>query len=399
VWYGRSWLPDGRLRAAALALALAAVLPACSGSGGADARSVLSPGSRTSAAQPATPASTSAGPTRPAPATGATAVGPVTLLFTGDMLVSDSLRERALRYAGGRGFDFRPMLGVVAPLIRAADWAVCHQETPISADNHRLSGYPSFNAPYQLAAAERWAGYDSCTTASNHTVDQGMPGVQATLDTLDRFGIRHVGSARTPREAQRLTIYEVGGARVGHLSYTYGLNGIEPPTRWAVNLIDPTSRVRADARRLRQAGAQFVIVSLHFGTEKDQRPSEYQRRVVEDVLASPDVDLVVGHHAHVVQPVQRRRDGRWVIYGLGNFLAQMVARSDPRPPHRDGVIIRVTIGPAPSGRYVVTRVGYVPTFVDAPADIIRVAPDFSRRRTIAALTAYRAPLVDDTPPP
>jgi hypothetical protein len=88
-----------------------------------------------------------------------------------------------------------------------------------------------------------------------------------------------------------------------------------------------------------------------------------------------------------------------VIYGLGNFLAQMVARSDPRPPHRDGVIIRVTIGPAPSGRYVVTRVGYVPTFVDAPADIIRVAPDFSRRRTIAALTAYRAPLVDDTPPP
>src|SRR5439155_19532377 len=106
-----------------------------------------------------------------------------------------------------------------------------------------------------------------------------------------------------------------------HLAYAYGLNGIIPPTRWTVNLIDP-ARIRADARRIRAAGAQFVIVSLHFGIEQDKTPSAYQRQVVDAVLASPDIDLVVGHHAHVVQPIQRRPDGRWVIYGLGNFLAQ-----------------------------------------------------------------------------
>jgi poly-gamma-glutamate synthesis protein (capsule biosynthesis protein) len=333
----------------------------------------------------------------PAAGSGVPERGPVTLALTGDMLVSDELRAQAARYAGGRGFDFRPMLRRVAPVLRAADWAVCHQETVISPDNRLLAGWPSFSAPYQLAAAEKAAGYDACSTASNHTADHGVAGVLGTLDTFDRVGIRHTGSARSAGESRRLTIYQVRGVRIGHLSYTYGLNGGVTPAAWAVNLIDP-ARVRADARRIRRAGARFVMVSLHFGTEQDQTPSAYQRRVVEEVMASPDVDLVVGHHAHVVQPIQRRRDGRWVIYGLGNFLAQQVVRPPKlTPPHRDGVIVRVTIAPGESGRYAVTRVGYVPTYVDAPLDTVVFAPPFSRARTVAALTVLGAPLVDDTP--
>jgi poly-gamma-glutamate capsule biosynthesis protein CapA/YwtB (metallophosphatase superfamily) len=321
----------------------------------------------------------------------------VTLLFTGDMLVSDEMRAQAARNAGGRGYDFRPMLRGIAPIVTAADWAICHQETPVSPDNRLLSGYPAFSAPWQLAQAERAAGYDACTTASNHTVDHGADGVGGTLDTFDRFGIRHVGSARTATEAGRLTIYDVRGVRVGHLAYAYGLNGIQSPTPWTVNLIDP-ARIRADARRIRAAGAQFVVVSLHFGTEKDQTPSAYQQQVAAAVLASPDVDLVVGHHAHVVQPILRRPDGRWVIFGVGNFLAQQaVTPPNLTPPHRDGVIVQVTIARGARGRYAVTRVGYVPTFVDAPTDVIRLAPPFSRRRTVAVLTSYHAPLVDDTP--
>lgn len=82
------------------------------------------------------------------------------------------------------------------------------------------------------------------------------------------------------------------------------------------------ARIRADAARLRAAGADFVVVSLHFGDEKVTEPSAYQRDVVEQVMRSRDVDLVIGHHAHVVQPIQRRRDGRWGVFGLGNLLAQ-----------------------------------------------------------------------------
>jgi poly-gamma-glutamate capsule biosynthesis protein CapA/YwtB (metallophosphatase superfamily) len=376
-------------RRAAVAAALAAVALAGCGVGQRPTIEQGPPGSTpaTLAQRQPLPSAPARPPARPAG---------VTLLFTGDMLISDDLRARAARDAGGDGYDFGTMLRGVTPLISAADWSVCHQETPISADNRRLSGYPAFNAPHELAAAEKAAGYDACTTASNHTVDLGGAGIDATLSTFDSAGIRHVGSARTEAESRELTIYTVRGVRIGHLAYTFGLNGITPPAPWAVNLIDP-ARIRADAARIRAAGAQFVVVSLHMGEEKQQQPSAFQRRIADEVMASPDVDLIIGHHAHVVQPIQRRDDGRWVVFGVGNFLAQQeVTAPDLTPPHRDGVIIRVTIARAGS-RYAVSRVGFIPTFVDAPSDVVELAPPFSRRRTETILRSEGALLVDDTP--
>lgn len=323
--------------------------------------------------------------------------GSIRLLFTGDMLPSDDLQARAAEYAEGPGFDFMPMLAEVAPIIGAADWAVCHQETPVSDDDIGLSGYPQFNAPFELAEAERAVGYDACSTASNHTVDLALGGIEATLETLDRVGIRHTGSARTQAEHDRPTIYDVEGVQVGHLAYAYGLNGLPAPAPWAVNLIDP-AQIRSDAAALRQAGADIVVVSLHFGEELDPTPSAYQEQVVADVMRSPDVDLIVGHHAHVVQPIQRLPDGRWVLFGLGNFLAQQsVYSTDPTPRHRDGVIVEVTFAPSPDDSYDITQVGYVPTFVDAPSDVVQIAPEFSRARTEESLYARGAPLVDLTP--
>jgi poly-gamma-glutamate synthesis protein (capsule biosynthesis protein) len=357
-------------------------------------------GQRPTLGEPTAAAASSSSPTAPSPTPSPTPAAPpaLTLAFSGDMLVSDELRAQAARDAGGSGYDFTPMLAEVAPIISAADWAICHQETPISADNSTLSGYPTFEAPYQLAAAEKAAGYDACTTASNHTADKGVAGIKSTVDTFDKVGIRHVGSARSAAEAARPTLYRVRGVRIGHLAYAYGLNGIPAPTPWSVNLIDP-ARIRADAARIRAAGAQFVVVSLHFGTEKDQTPSAYQRQVVDEVMRSPDVDLIIGHHAHVVQPIQRRADGRWVVFGLGNLLAQqaLMPGEGTTPPHRDGVIVEVTIGAGPDGRYAVRRVGYVPTFVQAPQDVVELAPPFSRARTSAVLKSMGAPVVDLTP--
>jgi hypothetical protein len=375
------------MRAIGVGTAVVLALAGCSGG----QRPVL--GSPTTAVVPS--------PTRAAtPTATPTPTGPpaITLAFSGDMLVSDELRAQAGRDAGGDGFDFTPMLREVAPIIRAADWAVCHQETPISADNSALSGYPTFYAPFQLATAEKAAGYDACTTASNHTVDKGPAGIKSTLDTFDRVGIRHVGSARSAAEAAKFTIYTVRGVHIGHLAYAYGLNGIPAPTPWAVNLIDPAGS-RADAAAIRAAGAQFVVVSLHFGTEKDQTPTPYQRDVVDAVLRSPDVDLIIGHHAHVVQPIQRRPDGRWVVFGLGNLLAQqaLMPGEGTAPPHRDGVIVQVNIAARPNGRYAVRRVGYVPTFVQAPQDVVELAPLASRARTSAVLRSMGAPITDDTP--
>ncbi|MBA3249929.1 MAG: CapA family protein [Geodermatophilaceae bacterium] len=375
------------MRRAILAAGSVLLIAACSSP--ADPAPPPAPSTTSTAGTP--PATTSAAPTTEPPPE------PITLLFTGDMLPSDDLQAQAGRNAGGQGFDFGPMLANVAPLITAADWAICHQETPLSDDNVGLAGYPQFNAPFQLAEAERAAGYDACSTASNHTVDLGMDGIVATLGTLDRAGIRHAGSARSAAEHAQPTVYDVRGVSIGHLSYTYALNGLPSPAPWAVNLIDP-GQIRADAATVTAAGAEFVVVSLHFGDEHISTPSAYQEQVVDAVLESPDVDLVVGHHAHVVQPIERRPDGRWVLFGLGNFLAQQaVYGADLTPPHRDGVIVEVSVAAAPDGTYGVVQVGYVPTFVAAPSDVIQIAPPFSRARTEAALLSRDAPLVDLTP--
>jgi poly-gamma-glutamate synthesis protein (capsule biosynthesis protein) len=99
---------------------------------------------------------------------------------------------------------------------------LCHLEVPLSRDGHNISSWPAFNAPRQLAAALRWAGYDACSTASNHSMDQGSQGIAATLDVMDAAGLRHAGMARNAHEADQSTIVAVRGLRVGILSYTYG---------------------------------------------------------------------------------------------------------------------------------------------------------------------------------
>jgi poly-gamma-glutamate synthesis protein (capsule biosynthesis protein) len=318
------------------------------------------------------------------------------MAFTGDMLIHDPVFAQAKADAGGKGYDFEPMLAQVAPILRSADFAVCHQETPISDDDVGVSGYPDFNAPHELAADEAWAGWDACDTASNHTVDLGQGGIKATLDSLDAAGIQHTGSYRSEKESEQLTIYDVKGVKVGHLAYTYGLNGNNIPHSWSVNLID-VAKIKSDAHRLKQAGADIVIVSVHAGTEQVQAPSSYQKQVDAEIMQSPDVDLIVGAHAHVVQPLKRLDDGRWIIYGLGNFLAQQETNSDQAHPlNRDGVIIEVTFARSGS-HYAISKVGFVATMVAVPSDVVQIAPSFSHERTAAILRSMGAPVTDVTP--
>jgi poly-gamma-glutamate capsule biosynthesis protein CapA/YwtB (metallophosphatase superfamily) len=297
---------------------------------------------------------------RPRPPTG------FTLMASGDVLAHGSVVARAGAYGGrsGRRFDFRPMFASVRPLVSAADLAVCHLETPLSPSGRRLSGYPRFNAPPQLAAAIHHAGYDACSVASNHAMDQGVRGVAGTLAVLDRAGLRHAGTARSPREA-RPRILTVHRVRVALLSYTYGLNGFRlPPGRpWLVNLLGP-GRVLADARAARRAGSQFTVVFLHWGQEYRSAPTPAQRRLARRLLADPSVDLLVGHHAHVVQPIERSH-GKWVAFGLGNSLSAQSAACCPAAT-QDGVLLQATIV-AKAGRMVVARLRYVPTWVEHPS--------------------------------
>jgi len=256
-------------------------------------------------------------------------------------------------------YDYRPMLAPIQPWIEQADWAVCHMEVPLSADNTRLEPYPTFRSPGDIADSAKALGYDSCTTASNHTLDQGPNGAVETLEVLERAGLHFTGSARSPDEAADQIWLELGGIRVAHFSYTYGFNGFRLPSDspWMSNLID-SERILADATDAREAGAEYVIVSLHWGNEYINRPSSYQTGLGPDLLASPDIDLIIGHHAHVVQPIDEQA-GEWLVYGLGNLLSNM-----SQLPRRDELLVTVEVTETPDGSFQ-TELQVLPLFLDA----------------------------------
>src|SRR5829696_4444577 len=312
-----------------------------------------------------------------------------TLLASGDVLSHGSVVARARAYgaSSGRRFDFRPMFAAIRPIVAAADLAVCHLETPLSPTGRDLSGYPTFNAPPQLAAAIRGAGYDLCSTASNHALDRGPAGVAGTLAVLDRAGLRHAGTARGPREAGP-TLLTVRGVRVAVASFTYGLNGSRPPPGppWLVNLLDP-HRVLAVTRAARRAGSRFTVVVLHWGQEYRSAPTPAQRTLARRLLADPSVDLVLCHHAHVVQPVWRVK-GKWVAFGLGNSLSAQSAACCPAAT-QDGVLLRVRVVER-DGRLLADQVRYTPTWVEHPS--YRVLPVTKRLASRSASPATRAAL-------
>ncbi len=297
-----------------------------------------------------------------------------TLLAAGDVLLHNAFWAQgasAARGAGHAGYDFAPLFASVRPDVSAADLAICHLETPVGLPDGPWSSYPVFNVPPQVVKAVVSAGFDRCDTASNHSLDQGEQGIDRTLAALDAAGLGHTGSARTPAEATRVTPFPVRGVRVSHLAYTYGLNGMPvPPGRsWLVNRID-VPRILADAHRARQAGAEVVVVSLHWGTEYRHDPDPSQIAQAKALLASPDVDLLLGCHAHVVQPMESLH-GKWVVYGMGNEVAWQNRATDTH----DGLMVSFTFRETSPGHFRAVTVRAIPTFMrldGGPAQLLDI---------------------------
>ncbi|MCT7356439.1 CapA family protein [Streptomyces sp. 15-116A] len=298
-----------------------------------------------------------------------------TLVASGDVLPHTSIIDRARFDAGGTGHDFRPMLSGIRSVVAPADVALCHMETVYGADGV-YTGYPAFQSPPEIAAGLAATGYDGCSTASNHSLDAGAEGIRRTLDALDRAGVQHAGSARTEQEARTVTVLRAGPAQVAHLAYTYGTNvsPFPPDQSWSVNLIDE-ARILADARAARTAGADVVVVSLHWGTEWQDNPDEQQVTLARSLTASrtggrPDIDLILGTHAHVPQAYEKV-NGTWVIYGMGDQIAgEMFNHDGVRDPRgNQSTLGRFTFTPParPGARWEVTRAEFVPQLFDVDA--------------------------------
>src|SRR6478752_4945999 len=228
--------PAAVLLAASLTFSVASCGIGTRQDGNASATSATSDTAASGSPTPAaTPAPTPTPSVTPGKGPACAAVRCTSVLVTGDMLVHAQLWEQARADAlatGAKGLDFGPLLEGQRKYLEKGDLAICHQETPVAGPTGPFSAYPSFNVPPQIVTAAQQVGYQACTTASNHTIDQGTKGLVRTLDALDAAGLQHSGSYRTEADSQGVLILQTAAAKIALIEGTYGLNGQVPDAAW-----------------------------------------------------------------------------------------------------------------------------------------------------------------------
>ena len=223
--------------------------------------------------------------------------------------------------------DFSPIYTHIKGIVENADLAFINQETVMAGAGFGHSGYPQFNTPQSLAGTLKETGFDIFNLANNHAMDKGEAGLIATLDFLDSIGGITVIGARKEGESAR--IITKNNITLGFLSYTFSLNGIPLP-RNNPNLVSMINREKMtqELTALRPL-CDFLIVSMHWGAEYILEPNREQINLAL-FLAEHDVDLIIGHHPHVLQRVEAivLPDGRKTLcyYSLGNFASHQRER-------------------------------------------------------------------------
>ncbi|WP_156159144.1 CapA family protein [Demequina gelatinilytica] len=353
----------------------------------------------------------------PSPSPSETEAVPQDITFSlvagGDVLPHTPVNTSA---ATAGGYDYTALFAGIEPYIAGADLAICHMEVPVSPDGGKPSGYPIFSAPDALVRDLAEVGWDGCSTASNHSVDKGMAGVTATLDAFDDALLQHAGTARSESESQQVSYYVVGDGdrliKVAHLSFAYGTNGMPVANPWSVDLFDADAEdatpIIEAAQRARDDGADVVVASVHCCVEYRTAPSDAQRAIAQQIADSGLVDLYIGHHAHVPQPIELlpggpSGDGMWTAFGLGNMLSNQdsvccVAAT------ANGVLLDATFTVSPDGD-VGVDVGWYATTVDkrgghriyALADVADGVGTLSAAEVATRHAAVRDAVGDDAP--
>jgi poly-gamma-glutamate capsule biosynthesis protein CapA/YwtB (metallophosphatase superfamily) len=287
----------------------------------------------------------------------------ITVAAVGDVLTHMPIVDSVRSPIDG-SYDFRPVFAPVAPYLRQADYTVANLETRLAGAERGYSGYPRFNSPTQLAYTLRWAGVDLVATANNHSLDMGWDGIVSTLDNLEAEGLAHVGTYRSAEERAAPLVVDIQGIRVGFINHTASLNGLVPPADkpFAVARLD-VDRVIQDAVTARAWGADVVIALLHFGNEYEREPSLEQQEITQKLL-SGGVDVVLGSHPHVVQPIEHvfeysgwKVTDKFVVYSLGNFV------SNQRWQYSDSGLVAYVHLEKRGLRTYVTGVSYLPVYV------------------------------------
>lgn len=237
------------------------------------------------------------------------------------VMVGDSLIHGAV-YADAKvsgGYDFKPMLEEIKPIVSEFDLAFYNQETILGGTELGLSTYPRFNSPYEVGDAFIDSGFNLVGLANNHTLDRGEKAILNSCNYWKEKEIYTAGSYSSQEDRNNIEIREVNGIKYALLSYTSWTNGLTIPDgkTYLLNRYDEET-VKQDIEKVKDK-VDLLMVSMHFGDEYSHTPSTEQKNIA-NYLANLGVDIVIGHHPHVVQPIEFI-DNTLVIYSLGNFIS------------------------------------------------------------------------------
>ena len=251
----------------------------------------------------------------------------VTIVAVGDNLIHNTLIDAGEQGDGSR--DYNSFYEEISPYIKSADIAIINQETMLGGSSFKYAGYPNFNTPWEVGDAAINAGFDIFTCATNHSMDIGTAGIEKELEYFSKHPeVTHVGTNASEEEYNAITYYEKNGITFALLNYTYGTNGIPVPENkyYCVNLLKK-EKVKTDIATARK-NADVVIVLPHWGTENSHDTNEQQKEY-NKIFSDLGVDIVIGTHPHVLQPVEwieNEETGKkmLVYYSIGNFISHQV---------------------------------------------------------------------------
>lgn len=288
-----------------------------------------------------------------------------TLTAIGDVMCHNTQYMDA--YDSNTGtYDFSYVFDNISSYTKTADICIGNLETSFAGEDRGYSNYPTFNSPDSLADSLKHIGVDVLSTAGNHALDMGFSGLSRTIDVLDKADISHLGTYKTQEDQDKVLIKYVKGVKIAFINYTYGTNGISVPSdkKFCINLIDK-DLIKKHIETAKNQNADIIVACMHWGTEYQTKQNSEQKELA-DFLFQNGVNVIIGNHPHVIQPMEKRtvtledgstRDG-FVAYALGNFICDQNAVNT-----RDSIILNLKITKHTDGSITIDNYDYVPIYM------------------------------------
>ena len=294
-------------------------------------------------------------------------ISTATLLAVGDIMLHLPQVKSAYNKETN-SYDFTDVFKYVKPYISSSDISIANLETVTYGNHIGFSGFPRFNSPVEILYALKHAGFNILNTANNHSIDRGRDGIINTINYINSYGMKNIGTYKEATE--NILIEDVNGIKIAFLSYSYGFNGLESlltdeELKYMVSKIDE-GKIKEDIERAKALKSDIVVVYIHWGNEYEREPSEYQVTLGRNMI-NWGANIVLGSHPHVIQRseiIENAGKDNFIIYSMGNFLSNQRLESMGNKYTEDGIMVSIELEKdLDKEETLIKNIDYIPTWI------------------------------------